>query len=312
VAQPEVASGPAVLLADCSEFQPNITDALYLAWSKAIVIRALYGDAHDDKAWYGGQRRTMLHAGGVRFLGVYQFLVAGQSGAAQAQAFHKLVGPIQPGEVFIADFEEGQHSMLSSWYSEMVSLYGQAIRPYLWTYTGASFGQAQHALPVEWIAAYQSSEPSSPHKLWQFTDSYQIPGIGRADCSRFHGTIDQLAALAYKTPAKPTPPPADWVFGPPRDLRAVNVGPNSVKLAWSSPGQPMPAGVGSYQITIREGGQDLPSYPRTVDKTGTSELVQFGSLPPGKTLTALVRALASGTQAHAGKWATVTFKTTAG
>jgi hypothetical protein len=222
-----MASSPVVLLADLSEFQPDISDALYLAWSRATIIRACYGDAHDDKAWYGGQRRALLHAGGVKFLGIYQFLVAGQSGAAQAQAFHRLVGPVQPGEVFIADFEEGQHSMLSSWYSEMVSLYGQAIRPYLWTYTGLSFGQAQNALPVEWIAAYQSNEPASPHKLWQFTDSYQVPGVGRADCSRFRGTIDQLAALAYQ-PAKPAPQPAPKPAPVPlEDDMAVEIPPGS-------------------------------------------------------------------------------------
>src|SRR5690349_21787089 len=77
-------SGPSVLLADCSEFQPNISDAAYLAWSKAIVIRAAYGAQHTDRAWFGGQRRELLHAGGARFIGIYQYLVAGQDAAAQA------------------------------------------------------------------------------------------------------------------------------------------------------------------------------------------------------------------------------------
>jgi len=185
-----------VLLADCSEWEPNINDAAYLAWSRAVVIRAAYGDAHDDAAWYGGARRAALHKGGAQFLGVYQYLVAGQDGAAQAQAFHHLVGPIQPSEVFIADFEQGSHSMLSSWYNTMLSLYGKGIAPYLWTYTGLSFGEANGALPVQWIADY-STEPSSPHLLWQFTDAYQVPGVGTADCSRFNGSIAQLAAHAY-------------------------------------------------------------------------------------------------------------------
>jgi hypothetical protein len=63
-------AGPQVMCADISEFQPSIADATYLAWSKAIVIRALYGDAHDDGAWYGGARRAALHAGGAQFLGI--------------------------------------------------------------------------------------------------------------------------------------------------------------------------------------------------------------------------------------------------
>lgn len=187
---------PSTLLADVSEFQPNVVDATYLAWSKAIIIRCAYGAAHDDKAWYGGERRDLLHSGGARFVGIYQYLVDFQSGAAQAQAFHRIVGPIRPGEVFIADYEEGGRALLTAWYNQMLGLYGRGIAPYLWTYTGLAFGEAQGVLPVEWIAAYGSTEPFERHKLWQFTDAYQVPGVGSCDCSVFRGTIDQLAALA--------------------------------------------------------------------------------------------------------------------
>jgi len=213
-----LAPGPQVLLADISEFQPQISDAAYLAWSKAIVIRAAYGDAHDDHAWYGGDRRDQLHAGGAKFLGIYQYLVNGQDGAAQASALHRLVGDIRPGEVLIADYEEGQRQMLTAWYLRMRQLYPQAAWPYLWTYTGLNFGNAHGVLPVEWIAAYQAAEPVTPHKLWQFTDAYNVPGVGTCDCSVFHGTIDQLAALAYPAPQEDrmfTIPgiPGNWLYG---------------------------------------------------------------------------------------------------
>jgi GH25 family lysozyme M1 (1,4-beta-N-acetylmuramidase) len=200
------ASGAKTMCVDVSEFQPNLNDAVYLAWSKAVVIRALYGASHTDKAWYAGARRSALHKGGARFVGVYQFLVAGQDGAAQARAFRALVGAIQPGEVFVADCEQGTRAMLTAWYDEMISLYGKSIAPYLWTYTGLSFGQETGLLPVQWIAAYQASEPSSTHVLWQFTDRYSVPGVGTADASVFHGTINQLAALAYGG-QQPTPTP---------------------------------------------------------------------------------------------------------
>lgn len=197
----------ATYLCDVSEFQANVVDAAYLAWSKAIIIRACYGDAHDDAAWYGGQRRALLHSAGARFVGIYQYLAGGQSGAAQAQAFHRLVGAIQPGEVFIADFEEGSRSVLDAWHSEMLALYGQSVKPYLWTYTGLYFGQQQNALPVEWLADYTSVEPSSPHTLWQFSDRYSVPGVGTCDASVYRGTIDQLAGLAYQ-PGRPAPAPS--------------------------------------------------------------------------------------------------------
>jgi hypothetical protein len=197
---PELGAGPVTYLGDVSEFQPEIADATYLKWSKAIAIRALYGDQHDDAAWYGGQRRALLHSGGARVVLIYQYLVAGQTGGAAAQAFRRLVGAIRPGEIFVADAEEVGRDVVTSWYNTMISLYGQAIHPVLWTYTGLDFGQQQGLLPVEWIADYSATEPGTPHKLWQFSDAYPVPGIGLCDCSLFHGTIGQLAALGHKAP----------------------------------------------------------------------------------------------------------------
>jgi hypothetical protein len=246
-------TSPMVLLADVSEFQPDIADAEYLAWSKAIVIRAAYGDQHDDKAWYGGARRDALHAGGVRFLGIYQYLVAGQDGAAQADAFHRLVGTLRPGEVLIADFEEGQHGMLTAWYNRMLTL-GYPAR-YLWTYSGLNFGQANGALPVEWIAAYGQSEPSSPHKLWQFTSSFSVPGVGTADCSIFHGSIDALAALAFQKP-QPKPKPAPQTFGPPVNI-TLRAGNSSVLVETCD----APAGMtpGHFEVSVFTGSYPSPS-----------------------------------------------------
>ena len=304
-------AGPVTLLADVSEFQAEIADAAYLAWSRAVVIRALYGDAHDDGAWYGGQRRALLHAGGARFLGIYAYLVAGQSPAAQARAFRSLVGGIQPGEVFIADFEEGAKPLLTQWYDEMLALYGAAIRPYLWTYTGLWFGESAGVLPVEWVAAYQAAEPSTPHRLWQFTDSFPVPGVGTADCSLFRGSIDELAALAYQPAPKPVPHPADWTFTGVRDLKVINVGPSSVRVSWASPSPPEPGAVAYYEVAIQAGGRDLPSYPRRVPHGAPVQEEQFGSLPADTGCEVLIRACAAGTDAHAGPWAKVAFRTPA-
>ena len=186
-----------IYLADVSEYQPDIDDAVYVAWSHGIMIRALYGDAHVDGAWYGGARRADLHTAGIKFLGIYQYLVSGQSGASQARAFHNLVGPIQNGEVFVADFEEGDKAMLTDWYNEMIALYGSRITNYLWTYTYLDFGESTGVLPVQWIADYSTSEPSTHHVLWQFTDAYNVPGIGTCDCNRYDGTISALASLGW-------------------------------------------------------------------------------------------------------------------
>jgi peptidoglycan hydrolase-like protein with peptidoglycan-binding domain len=201
--------GPSVLLADVSEFQPDISDAAYLAWSEAIVIRAAYGDAHTDGSWYGGQRRELLLEGGARFLGIYQYIVAGQDAAAQARALVSITGgKLNTGEVIIADLEEGagnQAGRLSAWAHVISSELGDAP----WSYSGLWFGQAAGIAPVSWVAAYQAAEPSGPHTVWQFTDAYHVPGVGTCDCSVFHGTMAQLAGLAHggtKPVPSPTPP----------------------------------------------------------------------------------------------------------
>jgi hypothetical protein len=207
---PGTLSGPQVLLADISEYQPDISDAAYLAWSKAIVIRAMYGDAHDDNAWYGGARRSQLLAGGCRFLGIYQYIVAGQDITAQARAFCRLLGHLNPGEYPVADIEEGSGSQLSRWQTWAHVVYDSlGFSP--GDYSGEHFADAHGLAPVDWVAAYQASEPAVPHLLWQFTDNFQVPGVGPADCSVFHGTMDQLAAHAYggtvPKPPPPEPPP---------------------------------------------------------------------------------------------------------
>jgi hypothetical protein len=275
-------AGPAVLLADISEFQPDVADAVYLAWSPAVVIRAAYGAAHDDGAWYGGQRRQRLHDGGARFLGIYQYLVSGQDGAAQADAMHRLVGALRPGEVLTPDFEEGQHAMLTAWYNRMLTLYGAWIRPYLWTYSGLFFAAAQGAAPVDWVAAYGQAEPTVPHKLWQFTSSFPVPGVGNADCSVFHGRIDQLAALAFQgsTPAPPPPPPAGPgpAFSQPRHV-TVNAGDTTVEVvtceAPAHGGPPdhylVDVFTGSFPSDATRADDSYPRYMAAAPKT-------FGSL----------------------------------
>jgi GH25 family lysozyme M1 (1,4-beta-N-acetylmuramidase) len=218
------ASASAVLLADISEFQPDIADAAYLRWSRAIIIRAAYGASHDDHAWYGGDRRAQLHDGGVRFLGIYQYLIAGQDAAAQARVLARLVGSLRDGEKVICDLEEGAGNQSARWHA-----WRDVIRAELgdepWLYSGLNFAAAAGLAPVDWVAAYQRSEPSGAHVLWQFTSAFAVPGAGTCDCSIFHGTIDQLAAFAHggrPVPA-PTPPSGGWTEALVNDLATLAV-----------------------------------------------------------------------------------------
>ena len=51
--------------------------------------------------------------------------------------------------------------MLTDWYNEMIALYGSSITNYLWAYTDLDFGESAGVLPVQWIANYDASEPST-------------------------------------------------------------------------------------------------------------------------------------------------------
>lgn len=117
--------------------------------------------------------------------------------------------------------------------------------------------------------------------------------------------LDQSLLLAnfFGTPA-PTP----WVFSAVRSLTA-QPGHTSVSLAWSAPAGVEPAPVDHYQVTIRKDGQDLPTYPRDVPKSGSAQVWQGGSLPQGTVLEAFVRAVTADVNGHASPWATVTFTT---
>lgn len=184
-----------VLMADCSEFQPDIADAAYLRWSKAIIVRALYG-TRVDKAWYGGARRDALHAGGARFIGIYAY-ITGEDITAQARALVSLLGTLRPGEKIIADIEEGPGSQQARWVTWAKAV-NAALGDPPWDYAGLNYAAAHGLQPVTWVAAYGTREPDPPHQLWQFTDAFTVPGVGVCDCSVFHGSIDELAALAYQ------------------------------------------------------------------------------------------------------------------
>ena len=276
-ARPDLArdavAAPKVLLADISEFQPDINDGTYLLWSKAVIIRAAYGARHDDRAWYGGQRRDLLHAGGARFTGIYQYIVAGQDPVTQARELVRLVGALRPGEKIIGDIEEGAGNQ-----ARRRDLWAAAITHGLgddpWIYSGLNYAAAHGLAPAEWVAAYQPAEPAAPHRLWQFTDSFQVPGVGRCDCSVFHGTIDQLAALGHQPPRPATQEddmPSGLITSPPgtRESRTWAAG-TARQIVMYSDWKGVQAAPPVVNLRIAHlDSQPYDAGHRTVDGTGT-------------------------------------------
>ncbi len=133
--------------------------------------------------------------------------------------------------------------------------------------------------------------------------------------SQFYGGVNldaSLLAADFFGPVTPVTPPADWVFGPVRGLTLAGTGPDSVKLSWSSPGTPMPLGIGHYEVALSQGtrlGPVYKSYPREVPKLGPSLVTWQGDdLAPSTEYVAAVRAIATD-GGHASPWAELTFTT---
>jgi hypothetical protein len=151
----------------------------------------------------------------------------------------------------------------------------------LWT---AHYGQGEHVCGPKTCGELAVDADGT-----QWTDAYRTPG----------GVVDMsLLADGFFGP------PADWVFGPVRGLVGT-YGPHSLRLTWSSPGQPAPEAVHHYQVTVRLKGRDIRGFPVTVPKTAVQESIQWNGVEQGTYDEAMVRAVA--VDGHASPWSTVRF-----
>jgi GH25 family lysozyme M1 (1,4-beta-N-acetylmuramidase) len=170
---------------DVPEFQPNVD------WGKvkaknggAAIIRALYGTAHVDKAWFNGGKD--------------------QDAVQQAARFVELVGALHPGEFAILDLEEGdgdQSARAREWLSHVDAKLTYPGYKGAWLYSSESFFKEHGLLPIAkstrhaWVAAFREGPPPDvPHTLWQHSEKEAWPGIGDCDCSVFDGDVTALLA----------------------------------------------------------------------------------------------------------------------
>jgi hypothetical protein len=176
-----------MLLADVSEFQ-TVDWAKYGAANPAVIVRAHNGWRADNKwaANLAGARKF------CQWRGFYQYLPASVDPRRAARDFAATVGPMLPGEVAILDLEEGagdQTARRTAWLDELHA----AVE---WTYSGLYFAR-QHlpGVTLDWVAAYQATEPAGVHTLWQHTNKATFAGIGVCDGNTFNGTLTDLIAL---------------------------------------------------------------------------------------------------------------------
>jgi hypothetical protein len=153
--------------------------------------------------------------------------------------------------------------------------------PRLWT---AHYGQGEHV-----CGPHSCGQLPTDADGTQWTDAYRTPSGAAVDMSLL---ADDFFA------------PAPWTFGPVRGLVGT-YGPHSLRLTWSSPGQPAPEAVHHYQVTVRLAGRDIRGFPVTVPKTGVQESIQWDGVERGSYDEAMVRAVA--VDGHASPWSTVSF-----
>ncbi len=181
---------------DVSEYQT----VDFNVFSGPIIVRA-HNSTRADLKW-------PEHAAGASrqsWWGAYQYLKASVDPAAAARALIDTLGEYRPN-VTILDLEEGdgdQSSRQHAWL-EVMATHAAAD----WTYSGLYFARSHGVDPVQFLAAYQSNEPTDAHLLWQFSSGYSFSGISSpTDASVFHGSLQDLVALTNPTPTpSPTPP----------------------------------------------------------------------------------------------------------
>lgn len=193
-------------LPDVSEFQPDVDwKAIAAHNGGAAIIRAMYGSGHVDKAWYGGARRKSAHEAGIKVLGIYQYLVAGEDPTAQAEAFVNLVGHLEPGEFAVLDLEEptapsDQLPRATAWLEYVDKHLTYPGYKGAWLYSFDAFFGSHGLMPIAdskrhtWVAS-RPQPPRTPHTLWQNSDATPWPGIpAPCDNSVYEGDLAGLRA----------------------------------------------------------------------------------------------------------------------
>jgi hypothetical protein len=190
-------------LPDVSEYQMNVDWSQVAAHNGgAAIIRALDGITYVDKAWYGGARRAAAHKAGIDALGIYAYWEPTDNPVAQAEAFVKLVGKLEPGEFAVLDIEKGSGNQLAgveAWFKYVDEHLTYPGYNGAWLYSFNDFFGPAGLMPIVdskrhvWVSA-TSSRPTLPHTLWQNSDKTPWPGIGDCDNSIFQGDLAAFRA----------------------------------------------------------------------------------------------------------------------
>lgn len=188
---------------DLSEWQGNFTDSQVQQLKKEVpfvILRVQYGSAYYDKTF--DHNRNMLDKYKVPY-GVYSFSQYESVSDAknEARVFYKRA---PNAKFYVNDYEDqtvksgGTNEATLAWLNELRPLVGKR-KILFYSYQSFMIQHASKAISAYdgyWLAAYQSNEPTREHVLWQYTDHYYSPALGKY--------IDS-SLLTYKK--------SDWFIG---------------------------------------------------------------------------------------------------
>jgi GH25 family lysozyme M1 (1,4-beta-N-acetylmuramidase) len=211
---------------DISEFQGVVDwDALQAAhaagWISGVMIRAGFGTVRADAQFT--RNRGQARDRGIPLMYYWFCYAAYNAPEAEADKFNQVVGPLQPSEAMVGDFEDDPSANRFprgpagyDWCRRFLTRL-QAPQNATWWYTYPYFLTTVglqglwNTWPF-WIADYGSALDSafSPAIARQFTDAAGVSGVaGRCDLSRVvRGPLDQWLVPAPSPAPTPPPPPA--------------------------------------------------------------------------------------------------------
>jgi lysozyme len=305
------------------------------------VVKATEGTGYVNPDYTAAKNRAA--SAGSYFM-AYHFLHQG-NGAAQARFAFNVVGKTVPllldfepytkissypvmgdAQAFVAAYRKLGGTVhfvyMPEWYWQQLDTPSlnplAALGMQLWSSNYA--GYTDDASGIGW-QPYGGMSPA----VWQYTDSLSFNGVP-VDFSAFRGhyaglqndasvslCLAEFKSLATTGAYTHTPvvvPPANWAFGPVRNLVAKG-GYTSVAISVTSPAAVMPAGISYYSVTILDNhGTVLSSYPRQLAKSNISstQTAQYGGLAENSSYTLRLKACGLGAT-HCGAYTDVKFST---
>ena len=185
-----------LLIADVNDYHPVTDWTAYAAFSPVLIAKATEGTSMVAKTLAAA--RAGAAKAGLRAFGMYHYFDPGVDPVAQAEHAVATVGKLgtQPLEWLILDVEGGTD--MPAYHAFCVAA-DAALGRTTWLYGGR---QLTSAARPRWIARYYDQTPNPAHApgigetLWQFADSYAVPGVGHGDCSVYRGTVTQFLSVA--------------------------------------------------------------------------------------------------------------------